>query len=208
MHPIEHPLGPQVPHRGNALSCWLGTWLLRLSGWRMTGEFPDTPKAILVLAPHTSNMDGVVVAMIILALRLRVGLMAKAELFKPPFAGIVRWLGGIPIERGSSRNQVEQTVARFNEREELWLGISPEGTRNGSETWKTGFYHIARQANACIVVLALDYGRRELRVADHFFASGDQQADMPRIMQGFRGAQGHHPERLSKPLAELNKSGS
>ena len=68
----NYTLGSQVPQRGNALSRALGLLLLRLSGWRVAGEFPDVPKAVLALAPHTSNMDGVVVAMIILATRMRV----------------------------------------------------------------------------------------------------------------------------------------
>jgi 1-acyl-sn-glycerol-3-phosphate acyltransferase len=202
----NYTLGSQVPQRGNALSRVLGLLLLRLSGWRVAGEFPDVPKAVLALAPHTSNMDGVVVAMIILATRMRVGLMAKSDIFKPPFGGVARWLGGIPIDRSSSRNMVEQTVAKFEEKQQLWLGISPEGTRSNSSSWKTGFYHIARQANVHIIVLALDYGRRELRVADHFLPSGDMAADMPRIMACFKGVQGHHPERLSQPLVDLNKT--
>ena len=101
---------------------------------------------------------------------------------------------------------VEQTVAKFEEKQQLWLGISPEGTRSNSSSWKTGFYHIARQARVHIIVLALDYSRRELRVADHFLPSGDLEADMPRIMACFKGATGYRPERMSLPLVELNKT--
>jgi len=199
-------MGSQVPRRGNFLSCALGGLLMRITGWRLTGDFPDVPKAVLVLAPHTSNRDGFVVAMFVLAMRLRVGLMAKDAIFRPPLGWFLRWLGGIPINRDSSRNVVEQSVGKFEEREKLWLGVTPEGTRSNSSEWKTGFYHIARQANVPIIVLALDYGQRELRAADHFMPSGDQPVDMQRIMECFRGVQGHHPERMSKPLVDLNNT--
>jgi 1-acyl-sn-glycerol-3-phosphate acyltransferase len=202
---IDHPLGAKVPRRGNALTQALGLLLLRLTGWRITGRFPDVPKAVVILAPHTSNRDGFIVAMVILALRLRVGLMAKDSLFRPPIGGFFRWLGGIPVHRDSSRNLVEQTVDAYAEREQLWLGMSPEGTRTGADAWRSGFYHIARQAQIPIAVVALDYGRKELRVADTIHTSADQEADMQRILACFRGVQGRHRGRLSKPLADLDQ---
>ncbi len=194
----------RIPRRGNAFSRWLGMWLLRLIGWRIVGELPNVPKAVVIGAPHSSNYDGLVAAGVVLALQVRIGLMAKDSLFRWPVAGLLRWLGGIPIDRRSKRGVVEQSLDRFREREQLFLGIAPEGTRAAATQWKTGFWHIARHADVPIVVAVLDYGRRELRFADVITPSEDLDADMRRILACFRGVVPRRPARLSAPLKALN----
>lgn len=206
---IETPLGDQVPRRGNALTRLIGLVWLWLMGWRQVGAFPNVPKAIFLGMPHTSNMDGLVVAGVVLAMQMRIGLMAKDSLFKMPVVGwFFRWLGGIPVDRESSRNLVDFTVSKFQERDQLWLGISPEGTRHGSEKWKSGFYHIARQAGVPIVVIAFDYPSKELRVAKVLEPSGDYEADVEAILASMDNVTPRHPERMSKPLKDRRGMGA
>lgn len=198
-------MGGAVPRRGNAFSRWLGRLLLRLMGWRITGHFPDVPKAVVIGAPHSSNWDGLVAAGVVLALQVRIGLMAKDALFRWPFAGLLRWLGGIPIDRHSARGVVDQSVDRFREREKLFLGIAPEGTRTAAEQWRTGFYLIASRARVPVIVAVIDYGRRELRFADvlypgEHYSEAEMGADMQRILSHYRGVVPRRPERLSLPL--------
>lgn len=202
---MNETLSPdRIPRRGNAFSRWLGEVLLRLIRWRIVGQLPNVPKAVVIGAPHSSNYDGVVAAATVLALQVRIGLMAKDSLFRWPVASLLRWLGGIPIDRLSKRGVVEQSLDRFREREQLFLGIAPEGTRASATEWKTGFWHIARQADVPIVVAVLDYGRRELRFAEVITPSDDMDADMRRIIECFRGAVPRRPERTSAPLKALN----
>ncbi|WP_245932437.1 lysophospholipid acyltransferase family protein [Isoalcanivorax indicus] len=196
-------LGPCVPRRGNAFSEGLGRLLLRCIGWRITGTFPDVPKAVVIGAPHSSNWDALVTAAVVLSLRVRIGLMAKDNLFRWPLGGLFRWLGGIPIDRRSKRGVVDQSVDKFNEREKLFLGIAPEGTRTAALAWKTGFHQIARRAGVPIIVAVLDYGRRELRFADVVYPGDDSAADLERILVHYRGAVARRPERLSAPLKAL-----
>ena len=106
----EIPSPDRIPRRGNAFSRWLGLLLLRLIGWRIVGQLPNVPKAVVIGAPHSSNYDGLVAAATVLALQVRIGLMAKDSLFRWPFASSLRWLGGIPIDRLSSRGVVEQSL--------------------------------------------------------------------------------------------------
>ncbi|MBZ2187694.1 lysophospholipid acyltransferase family protein [Alcanivorax sp. JB21] len=198
-------IGKAVPRRGNAFSRLLGRIILRLIGWRITGHFPDVPKAVVIGAPHSSNWDGLVAAGVVLALQVRIGLMAKETLFRWPFARVLRWLGGIPIHRDSARGVVDQSVDRFREREKLFLGIAPEGTRTAAEQWRTGFYMIASRARVPVIVAVLDYGRRELRFADVLYPGEDYSAaemgaDMQRILGHYRGVVPRRPERLSLPL--------
>ncbi|MCK0536200.1 lysophospholipid acyltransferase family protein [Alcanivorax quisquiliarum] len=193
-----------VPRRGNRFSQLLGLLLLRLLRWRIVGTLPNIPKAVVIGAPHSSNWDGLVAAGVVLTLRVRIGLMAKDSLFRWPVAGLFRWLGGIPIDRHSgSGGVVAQSVARFQEREQLFLGVAPEGTRTAASQWRTGFWQIARQAGVPIIVVVLDYGRRELRIAETLQPGDDLDTDMQRILAHYRDAVPRRPERLSAPLAAL-----
>lgn len=203
---VQVTVGDNVPRRGNTFSAWLGRMLLRIIGWRLTGVFPDVPKAVVIGAPHSSNWDGLVAAGTVLSLRVRIGLMAKDSLFRWPLGTVMRWLGGIPIDRRSSRGVVEQSVARFASSDQLFLGVAPEGTRTSAEQWKTGFHQIARRAGVPVLVVVLDYGRRELRFADILYPGDDMAADMARILAHYRGVSGRRPDRMSLPLKALSEA--
>ena len=81
--------------------------------------------------------------MAMFALGIRGTFLGKDSLFKPPFGFIFRWLGGVPVDRFSTNNVVDQTIAYFHKRERMILALSPEGTRKRIEKWRTGFYWVA-----------------------------------------------------------------
>ena len=197
-------VGPDVPRRGNWFTLMLGRLALRLWGWKIRGELPNVPKVVFVCAPHTSNVDGLVAAAVAMALKVRIKLMAKHTLFKPPFGGFMRWLGGLPIDRGAAGSVVDASVAKFAEYDQLWVGVAPEGTRHGTDQWKTGFYRIAEKAGIPITLAVMDYGRREVRFPLTLMPTGDLAADMAKIMACFKGVVGHRPDRMSAPLKALN----
>lgn len=199
------PLGPRVPRRGNLFSALLGRFMLWLAGWRIVGDFPDVPRAVVIMAPHTSNWDGYIALSAIWALRLDLHFMGKHTLFRRPFGPLVRWLGGLPVDRDSTAGVVEQSVQRFRENSEFILGIAPEGTRRGAANWKTGFLRIARRAGVPVIVVGFDYARRDLVIADSFETSGSLDADMIRVMENFRYVEPCRPARLSAPLRQLRE---
>ena len=41
------------------------------------------------------------------------------------------------------------------------IGLSPEGTRTKVEEWKTGFLRIARELNSGVVLVSLDFLKKE-----------------------------------------------
>lgn len=195
-------VGDLLPRRGNKLSAWCGTQLLWLLGWRVTGNLPNLPKAVVIGAPHTSNRDGLVGAAAILALRLRIYVMVKASLFRGPFGGLLRFLGALPVNRQATTGLVDASVQQFKDHEALLLGIAPEGTRHRATKWKNGFYHIAHSAGVPIIVVVLDYANKEVRLPLVLWPSGDLEADMPRIMDCYYGVLPARPERLSEPLRD------
>lgn len=196
-------IGASVPRRGNAFSRWFGGTVLRLLGWRLEGAIPDLPKMVLIGAPHTSNMDGVLALATLTALGLRAGTMIKDSAFKGALGPLLHWFGAIPINRRSPKGVVEQSVDAFNGSSQLLLLMAPEGTRNGAAEWKRGFYRIAAEAKAPVLPAACNYKTRIITFGPLLAPSGDYAADFSKLM-AFYGAHAspRHPQRLSRPLCE------
>ena len=156
---------------------------LRLTGWKIEGSLPpDGQKSVLIAAPHTSNWDLPYTLMVAFALRLRIYWMGKEQIFKPPFRGLMMWLGGIPVQRESANNLVAASVQAIQAADgPLQLVVPPEGTRSKVRYWKTGFYYIATGAGVPIVLAYMDYERKLSGLGPVFHPSGDLQADMLRI---------------------------
>lgn len=167
---------------------------MRLSGWDVAGEIPPGSKFVLVGAPHTSNWDFLFTMAAVRVLRLKISWMGKHTLFKGPLGVIMRWLGGIPINRTSAHGVVEQMVERFAKAEKLVVAVAPCGTRKRGEYWKSGFYWIALNAQIPILCGYLDYGRKQAGVGLSFVPSGDMEGDMDRIRAFYEGVQGKKPE--------------
>ena len=188
--------GPAVPRRGNRLSQRLCAALLGVFGWRFEGEVPDRRQLVIVAAPHTSNWDFVIGMAGVFALGLDLHWMGKHTLFRPPFGGVMRWLGGLPIDRRSAHGVVEQMAAEFVRRQSLWLVITPEGTRSKVTRWKTGFWHIARDAGVPIFLAGLDYRRRRLVLGPLWHPGDSLDEDLAGIRAHYHGLTPRHPERF------------
>lgn len=187
------PLGDQVPTRGNRLSRALGRLAFRLSGWRLEGAIPNLPRFLIIAAPHTSNWDFLIGVCTLFAIGFRVSWLGKHTIFRWPARGILRWLGGIPVNRGRDQGHVDRAISAFREREKLILTIAPEGTRKKVPTWRTGFYRIALGAGVPIVPAWFDYRRKVVGFRDPIVPTGDLEADMVRIRAGYDGVTPRHP---------------
>ena len=156
---------------------------LKITGWKIEGCLPPgAEKCVLIAAPHTSNWYLPYTLMVAFALRLNIYWMGKAQLFKPPFAGLMRWLGGLAVQREKSNNLVAASVeATKAANGPLQLIVPPEGTRSKTRYWKTGFYHIAVGAQVPIVMAYMDYKRKISGLGPVFQPTGDIDADMLAI---------------------------
>jgi 1-acyl-sn-glycerol-3-phosphate acyltransferase len=172
------PPGPNVPRRGGALRAAVGRSILRLLGWRLEGGLPDLPKFVVTAAPHSSNWDFVIGIAAVFALRLDVRFVGKAELFRGPLGPLMRWLGGLPVDRYRPEGFVEQTVQLFAARRQLILAMAPEGTRKRVERWKSGFYRIALAAGVPIVPGYFDNGRKRVGFGKPIRPTGDAAQDI------------------------------
>jgi 1-acyl-sn-glycerol-3-phosphate acyltransferase len=156
---------------------------LKLTGWRVEGALPAAAgKAVLIAAPHTSNWDLPYTLMVCFALRLNVVWMGKSSIFKFPFGPVMRWLGGIAVNRSQSTNLVAASAQAIVDADApLQLIVPPEGTRDKVTTWKTGFYYIALQAKVPIVMAYMDYSQKRSGLGPLFYPSGDIEKDMIAI---------------------------
>ncbi len=168
----------------------------RLIGWKISAPFPiNTPKAVIIVAPHTCVDDLFIGLSARSILRLNtLQFFGKQELFKGPIGFLLRHFGGHPVDRFSKKNMVDQAVDLFNEHSEFLLALSPEGTRKKVERLRTGFYYIAKKANVPIVMVAFDFANKEIRIEQPFYTSNDEAADFKKIIQYFAPVQGKYPE--------------
>ena len=149
----------------------------RLLGWKIVGEFPQLNKCVVAVVPHQD-----------------INYIAKKSLFKPPFGWYFKWMGGAPIDRSKSSDTVTAIAGIFDQKEIFRLALSPEGTRKKVEKWKTGFYYIAKAAHVPIVLVAFDYGKKQIKFSKPHVPTDDIEADFKTYKAFFKGVVGKIPE--------------
>ena len=173
---------------------WALATFFRLQGWTVEGQAPAARKCVIIAAPHTSNWDFVYFIGATDALNLNLSFMGKASLFRWPFAGVMRDLGGVPIDRSQSRDTVAAMADEFARRDEFMLTIAPEGTRGKARQWKTGFYNIALKAQVPMVCGMMDYRRKVVSLGEAIMPSGDYDKDMALLAAIYSSCSPKHPE--------------
>jgi 1-acyl-sn-glycerol-3-phosphate acyltransferase len=173
---------------------------LKVTGWKVEGySYIQIKKSVIVAAPHTSNWDLPNMLMVALVLRCNVCWMGKKSLFSFPFGWLMRWLGGIPIDRNTSNNNVEVSVEAIQLAPgEFHLAIAPEGTRGKVTKWKSGFYYIALGAKVPILLAYLDYSSKKGGIRHAFYPTGDIAKDMPKIKAFYSSFEGKNPTQFHK----------
>lgn len=190
-------LGPNVPRAHGRFAAAVGRLGLGMGGWRFEGAIPDLPRMVAIVAPHTSNWDFLIGLLVQLALRLGARFVGKHTLFHWPLGGLMRWLGGVPVDRAAPAGFVGEVARAVRESPRMFLVIAPEGTRRRSP-WKSGFYRIAVAAGVPILVIAFDYPRRVVRFGPLFTPSGDFERDLPLLRSFFRAEMALLPENYEE----------
>jgi 1-acyl-sn-glycerol-3-phosphate acyltransferase len=190
--PLPAQLDPAIPQFPQSAWRRFCARLVGLFGWRLVGEFPRVPKLVFIAAPHSSWWDGVWGLLFKAAIGLDASFMAKKELFFWPLGWLLRRMGGIPIERSAAHGVVPQMVERFQRRERLWLGIAAEGTRKKVKKWKSGFWHIAREAGVPIMLIYFHYPEKTIGIGPLIETTPNLEADMARIRAFYVPWQGKH----------------
>jgi len=166
----------------------------KLLRWKLKGSFPNVDKCVVIVVPHTHWLDFLLGLLVRKVVNQEINYIGKKSLFKPPFGWFFRWTGGAPVDRAKNSNTVDSIVQIFNERKIFRFALAPEGTRKKVENLRTGFYHIAKKAQVPIVMVAFDFGRKEVKIAEPFYPSASMEEDFEKIRQFYKGVLGKVPE--------------
>ncbi len=171
---------------------------LKLTGWTIEGSLPPAAaKSVFIAAPHTSNWDLPYTLMVAFSLRLNIYWMGKESIFRPPFRGVMMWLGGIPVNRAASGKLVAASIeAIVAAAPPLQLVVPPEATRSKTRSWKTGFYYIAAGAGVPIVLAYMDYANKRSGLGPIFVPSGDIERDMEAIKAFYAPFKGRNAQQF------------
>lgn len=180
---------------------------LKLTGWEPEGDRPTPPKFVLIAAPHTSNWDFPYLIALSAVYGVRLRWVGKHTLFRFPFGWLMRALGGISVDRRRSGNMVSRMAEIVREADEIALAVPAEGTRSRVEHWKSGFYHVAREAGVPIVLGFLDFKRRRGGFGPAIVPTGDLRADMDRIRAFYADKIGKNPERFGPVRLKEEEAG-
>jgi 1-acyl-sn-glycerol-3-phosphate acyltransferase len=168
--------------------------VLRLVGWRSVMVWPPEPRGVIIVYPHTSNWDFILGMLLKIGYGLPANWIGKTEMFPWPFTGLLKWLGGIPVDRKRATGFLDALLEEFRRRDWIWVAIAPEGTRSHADHIKSGFYQLAVAADVPVALGYIDYGSRTVGIDTYLRMSGDREADLARIRDFYASKRGRRPE--------------
>jgi len=195
-----------VPGRGSKFSRTFYKKLFLAQGWKMEGEFPNLPKAVAIISPHTSNIDAWLGFNALLGLGIQITIFGKDSLFRTPLKPILEWIGVVPVVRDTPQGHTRQIVDIINKTDRIWIGMAPEGSRKAPEKIRSGFYHIAKAANLPIVMFSFDYDIKTIHILGVYHLTGDYEYDLEQIYAHYEGKiSAKNPDWIAKSLQKLVK---
>ncbi len=165
----------------------------RLAYKLMKWDFEHLPhyfsdRHVIIGFPHTTNMDTIRAFFGFKIVKRTGHIMVKKEWFFWPMSYVLDVFGGIPVLRDSPQGVVGQMVNKFDERNKFLLAIVPEGTRKGVSTIKTGFWHIAKDADVSIICWYLDNDKKTTRWLGEVVPGDDKLQDIQKIREIYEAA--------------------
>jgi 1-acyl-sn-glycerol-3-phosphate acyltransferase len=171
---------------------WLFLW--RWDTVARSEPMPD--RCVVIAAPHTTNWDFPITLAMAKVSGVRISWLGKDSLFRGPMGPVMRWLGGVSVDRTAAGGMVAALADELRSREQLALVVPAEGTRSRTEYWKSGFYRIAEQAEVPVVLAFVDRSTRSGGFGPAIAITGDVSADMDRIREFYAGKTGLKADRF------------
>ena len=171
----------------------------KIMGWSLIGAFPKVDKCIVIIAPHTSNLDFFMGLLIRRVLNEEFNFVGKSSLFRWPYGWYFRWMGGMPVDRTKNNNFVLACADLIKKVDQIHLTVAPEGSRKKVKKWKTGFYYIAKEAEVPIVLVAFDYGKKQITISDANYTSDDINSDFEMYKVFYKNISGLRKSDFTAP---------
>ena len=205
----DHEMQPAaLPTGGQRLALRI----LQLIGWRLLYKPLPGPHGVVVVYPHTSNWDVVIGLLGKWALGLPFNWLGKESLFRgltgKTIGVLLRRWHGIPVERRTATGATARLAQDMNAAKWCWIALAPEGTRDYSPHWRSGFYHLALAAKVPLLMVYMDYPNKTLGVVDTMMLTGDVERDMAAIAAVYKGRHGLHPANEAPIIIAPQRSAS
>ena len=171
--------------------------VLALFGWHVEFDGLPGPHGVIIVYPHTSNWDFPLGLLGKWAIGCPFHWLAKESLFTGPIGRIIgpllRSWGGEPVARSSSTGATQRLALRMRAAPWYWLALAPEGTRALRPRWRSGFYHLALQAQVPLLAVSFDYATRTVAATAVVNLCGEVEADRAAIAHAFAARVGYRP---------------
>lgn len=157
---------------------------LKVTGWTFDIKVPAYDKCVICVAPHTSNWDFLLGLAAYRSVGRKANFLMKSFWFFFPLKYLMRYFGGIPVERNKGKHKgslTEKVIGLFKREPYVNLAVTPEGTRSATDKWKTGFLYISYGAEVPILLAAIDYRRKHMVIDQVYNPTGDVETDMSAI---------------------------
>ncbi len=180
----------------------IGLFIFKHTGWTVDENLPpNIKKCIIIAVPHTSNWDFWYMIIAFSIYQLKIRFTIKKEWLRFPFTTLLNYLGAIAIDRsprlnGSRPSNVEAMTELFNNHEELRLVITPEGTRSNNNNWKTGFFHVAQNAQVPILLGYIDYKTKKAGIGKQITPTNFNDT-MQEIVDFYKNITPKYPKKFS-----------
>ena len=189
-------LGNLVPQTVNVFRKTIGRLILYFYRWDIEGNINNSPKLIVSLAPHTSNWDFITNMGTMLSMGILSKWFVAKEFYWWPLKVLLKWLGGIPVDRSKRQNLVDEMVELIGNSKKIILSIYPEGATKKKFEWKTGIWYIAKNSKVPIQLVGLDYENRKTIFGPVIELTDSVQKDMKKIQMYYKNFHAKYPDNF------------
>ncbi|MFL2647556.1 MAG: hypothetical protein EVA29_03655 [Candidatus Actinomarinales bacterium] len=192
---------------------YIAEFLLKRENFSAKGNFLENKNVVLVAAPHQSAKDEYFMFLIVMAMnikicylsakwtmrRLPVPFLKPKDIDKQGIPWPLGWVqeivfrkfGAIPVERKEKAGQYNSVIEELKKRDGFVLIVTPEG-RFDPLRFRTSFLYIARELEAEVMPVQIDYEKRCFTLLPALNIEGTEQEVIKRLRLLFQGIKGKH----------------
>ena len=192
---------------------YIAEFLLKRENFSAKGNFLENKNVVLVAAPHQSAKDEYFMFLIVMAMnikicylsakwtmrRLPVPFLKPKDIDKQGIPWPLGWVqeivfrkfGAIPVERKEKAGQYNSVIEELKKRDGFVLIVTPEG-RFDPLRFRTSFLYIARELEAEVMPVQIDYEKRCFTLLPALNIEGTEQEVIKRLRLLFHGIKGKH----------------
>ena len=102
---------------------------------------------------------------------------------------VFRKFGAIPVDRKGNSGQYDSVIEELKKRDSFLLIVTPEG-RFDATRFRTSFLFIAKELNAEVMPVQIDYENEIFNILESFNIEGDKESVVKNLRLKFDGVKG------------------